>query len=126
MVRSAGPSMADKQASEHFLRLSGAGGLQLYEQWKRQRPPGTIKTDLLTMPFAATAGSGQLRVNEESADRQRARVFLWLDRQFPNAKVPIGVLESLEFCQRCWWLGCSLTQGATLREHNLRSGLQWP
>ena len=113
--------------SEHFLRLSGAGGLELYQQWQKSRPANApFRADLMTAPFAAGVEAGQLRMGEENNDRWRIRAFAALNRKHPEAALPIGVLETLEFCQRCWWLGCSLDQGATLRAYNQKRNVVWP
>ncbi len=119
--------MTDSFSKAAYARVAGPEGLQLYEQWKARRGPRAEPLICRQSTTAsATPSQGQPRISEESEDRRRLACFLRLDKQYPEAKVPIGILESLEFCQRCFWLGCSLPQGASLRAHNRKRGLVWP
>lgn len=105
----------------------GAVGLAMYLQWRSRRPSNApYVTCGLTGPVLVLECLSSERRDLMREARVRGEHFEYLDRLYPGASVPRGPSECLEFEQRCWWLGISLRQGASLREVNRKHGLLWP
>ncbi len=109
-----------------YQRVAGAEGLKLYEQWRSSRAPGAAPCVCMQSTVVSPAQTGGGGLDDPQEVRRRTAVMTRLDRLIPEASLPIGEAETLEFMQRCNWLGISLPQGANLRAHNRRSGLIWP
>lgn len=120
------PAMTHR-ASTTPVRVDGAQGLALYRQWQSSRAPdAAFITCQLTGPVSELGSQwGEMR-DISWEERARLKHFAHLDRLYPAASLPGNPRDCLEFEQRCWWLGISLTQGAFLRAHNRKEGLCWP
>ena len=99
----------------------------MYLAWKRQRGSGAPwRYCGVTSPSCEEDHKSFADASSDTAIRTRLSFFNALDRRYPEASVPLGLSDTLEFEQRCWWLGISMGQGATLRAVNRRTNLLWP